>query len=57
LTLSARENGKSAISYFQQGLKIVNDDGPSQVYIERCEQYLKRPPSKNWDGVYKLTSK
>ena len=48
---------KEAISYFQQGLKIVKDDGPSLVYIERCEKYLRRAPSRDWDGVYKLTSK
>ncbi len=48
---------KGAISYFQQGLKLVNDDGPSLIYIERCEKYIRRAPSKDWDGVYKLTSK
>ncbi|MBN2402825.1 MAG: adenylate/guanylate cyclase domain-containing protein [Spirochaetes bacterium] len=48
---------KGAITYFQQGLKIVDDDGPSLVYIERCEKYIRRAPSKDWDGVYKLTSK
>jgi adenylate cyclase len=53
----SKRDWKTAISYFQQGLKIVKDDGPSLCYIERCEKYLRRPPSRDWDGVYKMTSK
>lgn len=53
----SKKDWKMAISFFQQALKIVNDDGPSLVYIERCTKYMKRAPSKTWDGVYKLTSK
>ena len=30
---------------------------PSEVYIERCEAYLKTPPPPEWDGVWTLTSK
>lgn len=30
---------------------------PSLIYIDRCEQYKKHPPDKNWDGVTKLTKK
>lgn len=30
---------------------------PSEIYIERCEEYRRNPPAKDWDGVYTLTSK
>lgn len=30
---------------------------PSEIYISRCEEYIKLPPPPNWDGVYTLTSK
>jgi adenylate cyclase len=30
---------------------------PSEIYIKRCEDYLKTPPPPEWDGVYTLTSK
>ncbi len=30
---------------------------PSEVYIQRCENYIKSPPPENWDGVWTLTSK
>ena len=53
----AKWEWKNAITFFQQGLKIIKDDGPSLYYIERCEKYIRRPPSKDWDGVYKMTSK
>jgi adenylate cyclase len=30
---------------------------PSKIYLERCEEFKKNPPGKDWDGVYTLTSK
>ena len=30
---------------------------PSEVYIDRCEQFKKFPPTPDWDGVWTLTSK
>jgi adenylate cyclase len=30
---------------------------PSRVYMGRCDDYKKNPPSKNWDGVTILTKK
>lgn len=32
-------------------------DGPSQMYIERCEVFKKQPPDANWDGSWQMTSK
>ncbi len=48
---------KKALLCFQEGYKIVPDDGPTKTYIERCEEFIKKPPSKNWDGVYTFKSK
>lgn len=30
---------------------------PSILYIDRCEGFKANPPGKDWDGVFKLTSK
>ena len=30
---------------------------PSQIYIERCKMFMENPPEKDWDGVWKMTSK
>ena len=48
---------KKAKKYFREALGILDDDGPSATYIERCDGYLKKEPPKNWDGVYTLKSK
>ncbi len=48
---------KKSLSLFKKASKIIDDDGPTQTYIERCEKFMKKPPPKKWDGVYKLTSK
>jgi hypothetical protein len=36
---------------------VHKDDGPSATYVDRCTEFMKKPPSKNWDGVYKLAAK
>ena len=33
------------------------DDGPSQLYRRRCDEYLDTPPSVDWDGVYTAKDK
>ena len=48
---------KRAKSSFKEGLKIIDDDGPSLTYLGRCDGFMKKAPSKNWDGVYTLKSK
>jgi adenylate cyclase len=42
---------------FRQALQINNGDGPSRLYLERCEKFMKNPPSKDWDGVCDLNTK
>ena len=57
LDLFEKRQWKRARSAFQEALKIVEDDGPGLTYIKRCEDYMKKPPSSKWDGVYSLKSK
>lgn len=42
---------------FTNVLKIFPDDGPSKKYIQRCLDFMKKPPGKDWDGVFSLTMK
>ena len=30
---------------------------PSEIYMERCQQFIADPPPDNWDGVFVLKSK
>ena len=46
-----------ARSLFRAGLKIIPGDGPCATYVERCTKFMKSPPSRNWDGVYRMKTK
>lgn len=55
-----------AISIFKETLELEykrfpelqgKKANPSEIYIQRCEEYKINPPAKDWDGVYTLTSK
>lgn len=45
---------REAINYFQQALELVPNDGPSQLFIERCHQFLIIPPDNDWNGISHL---
>jgi len=54
----------AAIAQFSESLKIERvPDGkttPSQVFIERCEEFQANPPvapGEKWDGVYRMIKK
>jgi len=47
---------KEAIEGFKESMSIENG-GPSAIYLKRCENFMKNPPSDDWDGVNNLTEK
>jgi adenylate cyclase len=57
--LTAYRSGEwlPAIETFQQLLIDYPQDGPSQVFIERCLNLLARPPEGVWDGVFVMKTK
>ncbi len=42
---------------FEKLLHRWPDDGPAQMYLIRCKEYLVAAPEENWDGVYVMTHK
>jgi len=48
---------KDAIAGFEAAVALQPTDGPSAMYIERCQHCLVEPPADDWDGVWTLTSK
>lgn len=48
------EEAEKAFTMYSE---IFKEDETPEVYITRCRNYLKKPPSANWDGVYNLTKK
>ncbi len=49
-------NWEKAIKSFEDAIKIVDDEA-SKIFIVRCKDFMKNPPSKDWDGVYELKTK
>jgi adenylate cyclase len=47
---------KEAIKSFNDSIKII-DDVASKIFIKRCKEFMKNPPSKDWDGVYEMKTK
>ncbi len=48
---------KEAADFFQKALEVDPADGPSRLQYLRCVEYIKNPPSSEWDGVFVMTSK
>jgi len=46
-----------AIGYFKQVLSIDETDGPSTLFIDRCNQLKDDDLPGDWDGVYRLKTK
>jgi len=57
LELYKQRNWKDAMEGFKKALKILPDDGPSKLYIERCKTYIRNPPDDDWDGVFVMKTK
>jgi len=48
---------KQALELFNAVKAILPQDRVAELYIERCEAYMKEPPPANWDAVRNLTEK
>ncbi len=57
LVLYKNRKFTEAMAGFKKALEIVPTDGPSKLYVERCEQYLEHPPGDDWDGVFVMKTK
>lgn len=57
LNLYKQRKFKEALEKFEECLRIDPEDGPSKVYVERCQYFLQNPPPDDWDGVFELKTK
>ncbi len=46
-----------ASKYFEAALEANPEDGPSEVYLGRCREYIANPPPADWDFVVRRTVK
>jgi adenylate cyclase len=40
-----------ALTRFEAALKVLPDDLPSLLFIDRCCQYIAKPPDSSWTGI------
>jgi adenylate cyclase len=50
-------NWNAALVLFARVLDKYPNDGPSLIYLKRCQRYRQTPPDKDWDGVINLNEK
>ncbi|MFZ9519582.1 MAG: CHASE2 domain-containing protein [Silvanigrellaceae bacterium] len=48
---------RSAQTLFMQVLQMSPQDGPSSIFLERCEYFLEHPVDAGWDGIWVMKSK
>ena len=48
---------QKARQYFAKALEVFPEDGPSEVFLERCDEFIANPPGDDWDGVYDAKEK
>jgi len=56
LELYFEKKWKRAMKSFQIASKLINDSA-SHVFINRCQEFQKNPPPKDWDGVWEMETK
>jgi len=57
LGLYKQRKWTDARNAFLKALEVVPDDGPTKLYLTRCDEYLKNPPDDDWDGVFVMKTK
>lgn len=57
LSLYKSRKFSEARDKFRKALDLKENDGPSRVYLERCEHFIENPPPEDWDGVFVMTTK
>jgi adenylate cyclase len=48
---------RGAIEQYKAALRLLPEDQPAAVLLERCREFLSAPPPAEWTGVYVATEK
>jgi adenylate cyclase len=57
LTAFEEKDWDAALRHFQDVLANYPEDGPAKYYVDRCKAFKRKPPARDWDGVFNLTKK
>ena len=56
-TLFEQREWKKAAAIFTSLNKQNETDGPVNLYLKRCIDFIQNPPAVDWDGVFNMTQK
>ena len=48
---------QDAADKFAAAVAVDPSDGPSKMYLERCQHLVADPPDEDWDGVFVMKHK
>lgn len=51
------KNFVDALELFQRFLALYPEDQLASIYMQRCQEFLKKPPPSDWNGVYTMKTK
>jgi len=57
ISLYEKQGWAESESLLWEVLRLMPNDGPSKVFLERIEAYKKNPPPATWDGVFGMNTK
>jgi hypothetical protein len=57
MTAYKRHDWAGARAHFWAAAEACPNDGPSRLYVARCEENLAEPPPPDWDFVVRRTEK
>ena len=52
LELYRQMDFSAAQQQFRKALQVIEKDGPSLTYVDRCQHLIDKPPAADWDGVW-----
>ena len=57
LELYFKRKFKEALKEFEDALKVKKEDKSCLLFIERCNEFIKSAPDKDWDGSFEFKTK
>ena len=57
-----KRDWNNALKKFKKSSELEEDflyrpTTPSKIYIGRCEEFLKNPPPRDWNGIWEMKTK
>jgi len=52
-----KRDWSTAKTQFEAAVEACEDDGPSILYVKRCQEHIDSPPPPDWDFVVRRTQK